>query len=128
VIFPGYQVVAPKPTRPLPSLALTEVRLEGEEVIGRGMNITAATRLVLDNESLQTTYDAYPVRNPNTMNCVSIVPSDEIHSLLNHPLLPMGRVVEAYLSDGIRRSNMLTVRLPDRAIVRSEAGRRPVTP
>jgi hypothetical protein len=94
VVFPGYEVVAPRPQRSFPNLTLTEVRPSGKGFAVVGSNVTAQTALVLDGVRL-------PHRPPNG-------PGRFFAPLPRQRGLPSGQV-QAYLTDGFRQSNVITV-------------------
>jgi hypothetical protein len=127
LILPGWRIVAPKPARPLPPLTLAEVRREGDELVARGTNITAATRLVLDAEPLEKTYRAVPLREPWSVICSGLLPTDQLRCVVGAAPRGLGPT-EAYLTDGIRRSNTLSIRLPDRVVDANKEGPRPAVP
>jgi hypothetical protein len=128
LVFPGYRIVAPKPFRPLPPLELADVQCEGDELVAHGKSITASTRLLLDGRPLCTSFRTVPLRFPKTLNCIAQLPDGEIRSVLAGTFPPGDRAAQVYLSDGIRRSNVLSIRRPDQAIVNYGDGLEAVIP
>ncbi len=95
--FPGYNVVAPAPERSFPELTLEALAPSTRGIMVTGTHLSRETRLVVDGVRL-------PAREGDAPG--------QMLALLPVSLQNRTGEVEAYLSDGFRRSNSLSIGLP----------------
>ncbi|HEY7066181.1 MAG TPA: hypothetical protein VII06_32210 [Chloroflexota bacterium] len=96
IVFPGYDVVAPLLQRPLPELRLDDVLPTSGGLLVRGANLTRHTSLVLDDQTV-------PLRaGPDSASMLARLPASAAVAVAPH---------RAYLTDGLRESNSLTLSL-----------------
>jgi len=95
VVFPGFKVVAPTPSRTFPDLTLSGIESNQQGFLVTGTNITMRTVLNIDGIPLPSRYslpDRYGTR---------------IQAILSEGLQEHSRCFEAQLTDGIRLSNVM---------------------
>lgn len=96
VVLPGFEITAPRPKRAFPELVLKEVRPGGKGFAVVGANLTPQTTLVLEGVRL-------PHRPPTG--------TETFFAPLPKQLSPPSGPVQAYLTDGFRQSNPITINL-----------------
>ncbi len=100
--FPGYQVSAPPPSRPLPPLELQEVQPSEKGLVVVAQNVTPQTVVRVDGTTLPT----------------RLIGKDRLLGRLSPRLLPNGKDVQVALTDGLRESNALSLAVRRPALTR----------
>jgi hypothetical protein len=102
ITFPGYYVISPQPRRNLPTLRLKSLKITGAGLLTDSENATDATWLVLGSTSISLRPDISSGR------LLAKPPQAQLENRMR---------VEAYLTDGIRRSNSVSVSLAPAVII-----------
>lgn len=97
IVFPGYEVIAPLPSRTFPELKLSALQPNDQGFLASGVNITSRTVLTMDGLSLPCRY-SLPSRYGNWTQVI-----------IPEKLKGRTRRFEGRLTDGIRHSNVINV-------------------